>query len=535
MSFEPVPGSSGSRLEALTLADHLAVVRRRVALALAVILLVPAVAYFVSRAQDPVYETSAQVLVGRANLAAALNGIPETAEPEREAATQARLARVPEIAERVLDDVAAPGLSVQEFLADSDVSASPTTDLLTFTVRNSDPALARELANAYAEEYTTYRQELESQGLLAMRNELRLQLSRLEEAGQEDSAAYSELTTRQQQLTAIEALESARAVVVERADQVDKVSPQPLRNAALGFGVGLLLAVGLVFAFEALDTRVRTVAEVQRELRRPILAEIPLFPRKVVKEGGVVTLTRPNSQEAEAFRILRTSFDFVNLEHQARSVVVTSSVSQEGKSVVAANLAVTLARAGRRVILCDLDARAPSIARLFGLVDRPGLTDVVLELSSLEQALVSIDVGLDEQAASGAGVNGRLPMLRVLTVGRAQPPNPGEFVASGRVAALIDELEGLADHVILDTPPILPFGDAAALSATADGVLFVARLETLKRPMLAAARRPLAASPAEFLGVVITNAEGGGEYTYDYVSSARRPASIEPPSPTASK
>jgi capsular exopolysaccharide synthesis family protein len=290
-----------------------------------------------------------------------------------------------------------------------------------------------------------------------MREELRGQISALAAAGQQDTEAYDELTSREQQLTAIEALESARAVVVQRAERVDKVGPQPLRNAALGLGVG----------------------------------------------------------------------DFVNLEHEARSVVITSSVSQEGKSVVAANLAVTLARAGRRVVLCDLDVRQPSIARLFGLLDRPGLTEVVLGVAPLDQALASIDVGIDEQAER-AGENGRLPMLRVLTVGRAQPPNPGEFVASGRVAALIKELESQADHVILDTPPILPLGDAAALSANADGVLFVARLETLKRPMLTAAKRPLAASPAELLGVVITNAESGGDYAYDYIASARRPTSAEP-------
>ena len=232
-------------------------------------------------------------------------------------------------------------------------------------------------------------------------------------------------------------------------------------------------------------------------------------------------LDAPESPDAEAFRHLRASVDFANADTHAKVIMITSALPGEGKSTTAANLAVALAKAGKDVVLVDLDLRDPTLHKLFKLQgDRwaQGLTSVALGKVELEFAMAYLPVGTSSPGWRTSSTENGGAMLQVLPCGPL-PSDPGEFVGSGAVHKLLERLCERAEIVLLDTPPLLGVGDAASLSSVADGIIVVTRLGMLRRPLLGEARRILDASPAAKLGFVVTGAEheeGYGHQRYDY-------------------
>jgi capsular exopolysaccharide synthesis family protein len=194
--------------------------------------------------------------------------------------------------------------------------------------------------------------------------------------------------------------------------------------------------------------------------------------------------------------------------------MISSAARAEGKSTTAANLAVTYARAGRRVVIVDLDLRLPALDRFFGLQDRPGLTHVILGRVNLEEALVPIPLlDSDAKGPSGNGAIGGL--LEALPAG-ALPPNPAEFARSPALADILRRLEELADVVIVDAPPLLGLSDAVALTANVDALIVVTKLSTARRPVLAELHRVLDATPVVKLGVIATGMPVEQTYGYGY-------------------
>ena len=196
--------------------------------------------------------------------------------------------------------------------------------------------------------------------------------------------------------------------------------------------------------------------------------------------------------------------------------MVTSANPREGKSTTVANLAVALAQAGRRVVLCDLDARRPALDRLFQLPAQPGLTDLVIDNADLEDALTVVPIPPKPYWGRDGSRNGRgRGVLEVLPLG--QPPaDPSEFTGSERVAEILESLRGRADVVLIDTPAILSVGDAMTIAGIADAVIVVVRFQLMPRQRLKELARLLAASPATPLGVVATGAAFGDRYRDDW-------------------
>ena len=287
------------------------------------------------------------------------------------------------------------------------------------------------------------------------------------------------------------------------------------------------LVLGLAFLREAFDTRVRTAEEIGERLALPLLGRVPKPPKKLQKDDRLVMLADPTGVQAEAFRILRTNLDFARLDRDVQTVMVTSAVEQEGKSTTVANLALTLARAGERVILADFDLRRPYLERFFDL-HGPGLTDVALGQANLDDALAPI--AITSSARSNGSLVGAYESLRSEgeSPGRLQvlpcgplPPDPGEFVAGRRVEMILEELRERASIVLLDTPPVLHVGDAMTLSTKVDGLVVVTRMNVVRRHMLAELRRHLAASTTIKLGFILTGAVAHEDYGYGYGYSQR--------------
>ncbi|MBA2447065.1 MAG: hypothetical protein H0V51_03470, partial [Chloroflexi bacterium] len=466
-------GTNSADSPETTLRDYLGIAQRRKWIILQALLLVPAAAVAFSLTQTKLYQGTAEVLLSRQNLAAALTGTQDATlyqQEDRLAQTQSELAAVPVVAERVLRRSGLTDRSAADIAGATSITARTNSDLLQFSVIDPDPAIAARLATAYAQTYTEYRSELDTAPIQRARREVKANLADLRAAGEARGALYASLVEKVQQLGTLEALQTSNAFVVRQAEAGVQVQPRPKRNAILGVLLGLALGIGLAFLRDAFDTRVRTAEEIGERLGLPLLARVPKPPRRLQKDDRLVMLADPTSIQAEAFRVLRTNLDFARLDRSVRSVMITSAVELEGKSTTIANLAVALARAGERVILADLDLRRPYVERFFDL-HGPGLTDVALGHAGLDEALVPIlipgAVGRNGKVGAYDTVQDvdseRLGSLRVLPVGPL-PPDPGEFVGSRRLEGILAELRERADTVLLDAPPVLHVGDAMTLS-----------------------------------------------------------------------
>ncbi len=323
--------------------------------------------------QAAVYEASAQVLLNYQNLATGLAGIQDLPtqgqDPARVAATQTQVAMSPAVARRVVAKANVHGLTNGVFLASASVTAGSDSDTLNFGVRYSDPQVAARLANLHAREYIASRQQLDTSALVAARKELgeRIDELRATPVRQRDRALLSKLVDREQELRTLEALQTANASLLRPATSAVQVQPKPVRNVILGLMLGLMLGVGIAFARDALDTRVRSAAELAERLRLPLLARLPAPRKKLRATNTLVMMADPRGHQSEAFRMLRSNLEFVNLDRGAKTILVTSALEREGKSTTVANLAVVLARAGKRVALVDLDLRRPTIGDFFGI------------------------------------------------------------------------------------------------------------------------------------------------------------------------
>lgn len=231
-------------------------------------------------------------------------------------------------------------------------------------------------------------------------------------------------------------------------------------------------------------------------------------PRQAL-EDSLVTLSRPFDSGSEGFRNLRTGIAFAGAIHTARTIVITSALPREGKSVVAANLAIVMAQAGERVILVDANMRAPVQHALFGLPGAAGLSTLYL---GDEHTLRAAALSLLQPTP--------IPYLRLLDAGQIAP-NPAELLASTRTAAIVETLAEQADIVIIDTPAMGLLTDAVILASHADGTVLVASARATRRDLVKAALGRLAAVNARVLGVVLNKADVPGSRAARYYRGAR--------------
>jgi polysaccharide biosynthesis transport protein len=514
-----------------SLRDYLRIARRRKWVILLAAVLVPAAAVAFSERQERLYEASASVLLSNQNLATGLAGGTSTPgqslsnDPQRITQTQAELARTPVVARQTLQALRLTKRTPAEFLKRSSVSTSQNSDILTFKATDHVPGLAARLANEYALQYTVYRRHLDTSALARALQDVERRIASLQAQGQSSSPLYANLVEKEQELSTLEALETSNATVVRRASGASQIQPSPLRDGALGLGLGVLLGLALAFLWETLDTRVRSADAISDRLGLPLLARLPAPSRDLRRSNHLVMVEEPTSHDAEPFRVLLTNLEFVSHDSKPRTIMVTSAREGEGKSTTAANLAVTIARSGKRVALVDLDLRRPFIHEFFHIPPEPGVTTMAIGRATLDEALVPIPVGerpvppSDDEPARAAG-------LHLLCSG-AIPPNPGEFIRSPGIARLLSHLAESFDTVIVDAAPLLGVGDALVLIPRVDALIIVARLKVLREPMLDELKRILDTSLAQKLGFVLTDAQHEEHYRggYGYGYGARPPRS----------
>jgi Mrp family chromosome partitioning ATPase len=297
-------------------------------------------------------------------------------------------------------------------------------------------------------------------------------------------------------------------------------APRPKRSGILGVAVGLFAGIGIAFLLEQLDTSIRTEDRLVGIMRQPILGRIPRVPKKALEHGVLLTVTDPASSAAESFRMLRSNLDFTQVDGDLSSVLVTSSVQGEGKSVTTCNLAVSLALTGKRIVVVDGDLRRPRVHAYFGLSNDVGVSTVAAGKTKLADALRTVQLRPDDEgpaadsaatvsvAADGSRI---VPEVMVLPSGPL-PPNPGEVVASERFAAIVTKLKEQADMVIVDSPAMLAVGDTAALASKVDGLVYLVDMRLMRRPLLQEAARRLGQVPCRKLGLVVIRHHQHSDY-----------------------
>ncbi|WP_020619928.1 CpsD/CapB family tyrosine-protein kinase [Paenibacillus daejeonensis] len=215
----------------------------------------------------------------------------------------------------------------------------------------------------------------------------------------------------------------------------------------------------------------------------------------------LIAEVNPKSPISEAYKVLRTNVDFSNFEEDIQTVMITSSRMSEGKSTTTANLAVTYAQTGKRVLLIDADMRKPTQHKIFGLSNRYGLTSALSNNSELRE--VVMDTGIDH--------------LSLLPSGPV-PPHPSEMLASKRMELLLERARGEYDIVLIDTPPMMAVTDAQIMAAKCDGVILVIDAGKVKKDMARKVKAKLQHANARMLGVVLNNVNRSGSDSYAYYS-----------------
>lgn len=280
-------------------------------------------------------------------------------------------------------------------------------------------------------------------------------------------------------------LKTSNIRVVDAAEVPRRpASPNKLNDLLFGVLGGSLLGVGLAFFFEYVDRRIKSPEEIKNDLGLAFLGLVPAVDARSLT-APLVTDSAP-APFVEAFRSIRTSVLFSSAESGHKSIAVTSTTPGEGKTVVSANLAVSLALAGQRVLLIDADMRRAKVHELFELPMEPGLSNVLVGTERASEAIRRTSI----------------PDLWVLTAGK-HPPNPAELLGSRRFK---DFIASLADHftwVIIDTPPVMAVTDASVLSHSVSGVVFVVAAEMTNRAAAKAALDQLDTAKVKYVGGIL--------------------------------
>jgi len=237
------------------------------------------------------------------------------------------------------------------------------------------------------------------------------------------------------------------------------ISPKPVQSALLAAAIGLFVTAGFAFLVEFLDDTLKTPDDIKDILDTPVIGfigELKHNPKQDEDALGVYVAKNPRSPVAEAFRSLRTNLEYSSVDNPARTILVTSSGESEGKSTVAANLAIVQAQSGKNVIIIDADMRRPKVHVQFNKSNRRGLSDVVTGKLRIDEVVKTYD---------------QVENLSIITCGTI-PPNPSELLGSERMSQTLKDLEERFDLVIIDTPPMI-VSDAQILSGKVDGVIFV--------------------------------------------------------------
>ncbi|MFN2227664.1 MAG: polysaccharide biosynthesis tyrosine autokinase [Anaerolineae bacterium] len=550
----------------MELLEYWQILKKRLWLILLLAAVAGATAAYVVSQQTPLYRATTQLLLNPSAQSPLLPYETVESRQSSLANTYAEFMRTRSFAGLVAQELAegegATTLPEEEILQALSTQSVPNTQFFRISALHPDPAMAQTLANTAAEvliaenmaRAQAQRLQLEAQRDPAKILE-RQRLTELQEALQDELDFHSErIADLQGQITDLEARppseeldqrilglreellnhQSLRveifgslaqtqsslaglteeatagmdtAVVVDPAALPAQPEPQNLvRYTLLAIVAGLGIGVALVFVLEYVDWTVKTPEQLDAVYGMATLGVIGAFGGRSNGKTGLeemITVNEPQSPVAEAFRALRTNIQFASPGNPLRSLLVTSAGPQEGKTLTAANLAVSLAQGGSRVLVVDADLRRPRLHKVFAVEREPGLTNLIVDPEN------GIEPYLQDTQVEN---------LRVLACGPL-PRNPAELLGSTRAAEVMERLKEHADVVLYDTPPVATVTDAVVMSSRVDAVIQVVQAGGPRRDVVARAKSLLEKVGARILGPVLNQvglADVGYYYYYGY-------------------
>ena len=506
----------------MELRSYLSILRRRLWVVVACVILATAIAAAITFLATPQYSASTTVRVLTIGGGSITEARPDINYTERLVNTYSRIITSGTVRAQIKDEL---GLEQMPVIT---VQAIPGTELIRIVAEAPDPEDARDIANSAAQVLVEQNMEFYSGGAgQTLQQILSEQLATAETELDQARADYAEALSASPQdpaalsvasqalevrertyttlLTQYEAARLEEAVRVNAISVIEEASapnrpakPRHVVNLALGVAVGLISGVALAFLLENLDTTLYTTEQIENATQMMTIGQVPAAKEDL----SIARLGSGHYPQLESFRRLRTNILATGVSG-SQVVLLTSAKRGEGKSTVSGNLAVTVAQSGREVVVVDCDLRLPTVHKMFDLPNKRGLTNILA-------GEVSVDEAIQYSA---------FPRVQVITSGPL-PPNPTELLGSQRMMDLIEQLKTTFDFIILDTPALLSVADAAVLAPSVDNVILVVAQAQTRRGDVQAVRQQLSNVRVKSLEVVVNRAEPNGSYAY-YESEAR--------------
>lgn len=300
-------------------------------------------------------------------------------------------------------------------IIDSLEMVSVSGPVMKFTVQHTDPAIAQSIAN---EAPSVFRAELK-------------------------------------RITKVDGVE----VIDEALRPGTPISPNKVKNITMAGIIGIVISIFVVFLLEYLDNKIKTPMDVEGNTDMTMIGVVPMEDSKERKRSieDVTSFSDPKSQVAESYRNIRTNLQFSNLDKSIKTLCITSSKQNEGKSTIISNMAVSFASLeNKKVLLLDCDLRNPTIHRIFGVSNTVGLTDVLIGHKNFIETVQTTQI----------------KNLNILPTG-AIPPNPAEMLNSNKMKNFLESIKDHYDYILIDCPPIGIVADAGVISTYSDGTIMV--------------------------------------------------------------
>jgi capsular exopolysaccharide synthesis family protein len=478
-------------------------------------------AYFFSKRITPVYEATTKVMVNEAPSTKTID-MNSIQTSQGMAATYTQMITTYPILSETAKQLNYTGDMVA-FTNAVTVSPVTGTQILVITLRSTDPVFAAKAANTLvavfaadvasiqADRFSVSKQNLQAQ-IDDMQKRIQAvdaqitaaadpaERDRLSTNNTQNRQIYSNLVLSYEQVRLSEAQTVSNIIPVEPArTPTAPVSPKVLQNTLLALLVGMLLAVGVVFAIDALDDTFRTPEEVTQRLKLPVLAVITHFTGSSTEQ--IMVESQPRAPVSEAFRTLRTNVQYTSVDNPMHTLLVTSAEPGEGKTTVTVNLAAVFAQGGFRVTVVDADLRHPSVHKRLGSPNQAGLSSIFLSQA---------------HSLNGSVQPTRMENLAIISAGDI-PPNPSELLGSQKMGQILSWVKEVSDIILLDTPPVLAVTDATVLAPLVDGVLLVIEPGVTRVTAARQMVEQLQRVNANIIGVVFNNLNlRSGRYGYRY-------------------
>ncbi len=513
----------------IELRDYLHVLWRRKWIILVTVVLCVGIALYMAMRQEPVYAASTRVLLEQRLVDTLFVPTEQrsAADADRRRNNELQVMGSPTVLEQVTEKLGR---------APERVDFVPVlgTDVIRIDSQGENPRRVAATANAYAETYLKVRTDLTVNDLEEAITELQTRVADVDAKIAAIDASLTQFppapeviiqgrnttpvdrrvtqkaelnSQRDSYVSEIERMQIGISVAQQGGSQIlseatppaAPINESPVRNGMAGLAIGVVLAVALGFLREYLDDTVKTKEDLESASALTVMGIIPAVADWKRRETTpLISALQPRSPAAEAYRSVRTSVEFLSLDQPIGSIQVTSALASEGKTSTLANLAITFARSGQRVIILCCDLRRPRVHEFFDVSNRVGFTSVLLGDTPIESAIQKAH----RELPIGVVASGPLP------------PNPAELLASRRAVDVIEKLDQRCDLLLIDSPPVLPVTDALVISGLVDGVLLVASSGSSTKRSVKRSAELLRQVDAPLIGAILNGVSTKYGYAY---------------------